>query len=134
MENKVIIVATQLALRHSDDADIPARFRSKLAMADKAKSKASEAIEARFQERVNAWADRIRSMLGHLNPDQAWRFVTTTPHLPSSYTSVVECQDFLDFNGYVTRRRDHDNCSDEELGQLVVLLTDLQRAIEGTLS
>ncbi|MEO8066146.1 MAG: hypothetical protein ABI599_00495 [Flavobacteriales bacterium] len=134
MENKITVVATQLAIRHSDDADIPARFRTKSTSTEKAKSKASEAVEARFIERVKSWSDQIRLMLGHLEADQAWRFITTSPHVPATYKNVVECQDFLDFNSYVARRRDQDKCSDDELGQLALLLTELQGAIESKMS
>lgn len=134
MKNKITVVATQLAIRHSDDADVPARFRSKSAATDRAKPKASEAVETRFLEQVKSWSDQIRLMLEHLDADQAWRFITTAPHVLTNYKSVVECQDFLDFNSYVSRRRDQDKCSDDELGLLALLLTELQGAIESSMA
>ncbi len=134
MENKITIIATQLAIKHSDDADIPIRHRRKSNPAENAKTKVYEAIELRFNENVQSWRNLIHSVLGHLDTAQAWRFITTSPIVSPSYVNVVDCPDFLEFNGYLARRRDEDKCSDSELGQLSLLLTELQSTIENRIS
>ena len=131
METAIIKTAHELTLIFQDDVDIPERFKEKKGKNPSKQSRNTQ-VERRFQEHIKAWTDVINSIISH-NSDinQAWRFIRITPNVPEiSINSVTLCQDFLDFNQLLIKRRDIDNCGPDELGKLCMLLGTFQREIE----
>ena len=128
IQNEVSLALT-LALRHADAQNIPSRYR-RGSSSGSGTGKAQEGIELRFNQEVALWEALITSMRGHLGEETATRYLMTEPLVTLHCESLTECVDFVEFNDYVQRRRDVDSCSDDELGQLALLLTELQKAAQ----
>lgn len=90
--------------------------------------------EKKYFEYVKEWEHTTEILLHHIKTDQALRFIQLQSNIDNDIQSVTQCQDFLDFNHYVHKRKDLENCTDEELGCLAVLLTEFQKSIERVLS
>jgi len=118
--------ATLLAVKFSDEADIPSRFKNK----EKSKSNLNSYTEIKFQKRVQAWGQVIETIISKVEYQKAWRFITIKPNTESGINSAVYCQDFIDFTDYFVLRRDKEKCSDLECGLLAALHTEFQREIE----
>ena len=119
-------LAMKLALKFADTQNIPARYRR--GNTSGSVGKADEGVEGRFTEEIKIWDALILSMSGHLGKDVATRYLTSSPNVVTSqYKTLTDCLDFVEFNGYVQRRRDDDMCSSDELGLLALLLTELQK-------
>ena len=131
MDKRINSAAEKLALMFSDESDIPTRFKSK--KEEKAKVNLNSMIEQRFKEITESWETFIDVVLSKVEKEQAWCFITLTPKVEAGISSVTTCQDFNDFTDYFVLRRDKENCSDEELGQLAMLHTAFQRKIENKL-
>lgn len=90
--------------------------------------------EKKYFEYVKEWEQTIKILLDHIEPRQLLRFIQLQPDIEDGIQGVTQCRDFLDFNHYVHRRKNIENCPDEELGCLAVLLTELQKSIEQVIS
>jgi hypothetical protein len=121
-------LAVKLALKYAIDENIPARYRK--GNKSGGSGKAQEGVEYRFSEEVKHWEALVLSMIEHLGDKVATRYLTAMPIVNDDCQSITGCADFVEFNAYVQRRRDLDICSDEELGLLSLLLTELQRTVE----
>lgn len=132
MTNQEIIhKATQLALKFTDESEIPVRYKKK----SKKKIDRDSKIEINFQEQIHRWQEVIQSILTHINdPDQALRFIDSKPIIEDNLTTVTKNQDFLDFLDFLIKRRDVDNCGSSELGSLCMLHGVMQKRIENKLS
>ena len=131
MNRNLSITATQLALKFSDEMDIPTRFKKK--QKDKMNSNKvnlNSYAEQKFQERIQAWLKLIETLLSKVDNTKAWRFITIKPIIESGISSVTHCQDFIDFTDYFILRRDKEKCPDIEVGLLAALCTEFQREIE----
>ncbi|WP_421871984.1 hypothetical protein [Marinoscillum sp.] len=128
MTNQEIIrKATQLALKFTDESEIPVRYKKK----SKKKFDPDSKIEINFQEQIQRWKEVIESILTHINdPDQALRFIDSKPIVEDNLATVTKNQDFLDFLNFLIQRRDVDNCGSSELGSLCMLHGVLQKKIE----
>jgi hypothetical protein len=130
MNNNIHIVANQLALKFSEDSDIPSRFKKdKLKKEDK-KANLNTLIEQRFQENIKDWILVIETMLNKLENNQAWRFITLVPNIEDNISNTAYTKDFKDFTNYLVLRRDKEDCSFKELGNLAMLYTEFQKEID----
>ncbi|MEZ4788520.1 MAG: exonuclease domain-containing protein [Flavobacteriales bacterium] len=123
----IATLATQLAVRFSESEDIPPRLRGKA-------GRPSKTVEDRFRLIVVNWAACINTMFAHLPAEQAWRLLRMRPELPEGLSELTTCEDFLTLNTYFAQRRDSDQCTDIETGQLSQLLGEVQRVIEQHIS
>jgi hypothetical protein len=131
IDNRINSVAENLALMFSDESDIPIRFKTK--KEEKTKLNLNSMIELRFKRNTNSWKTFIELILSKVEREKAWRFITLTPNIEEGINSVTFCQDFIDFTDFFILRRDVENCSDNELGQLAMLHTAFQWKIENIL-
>lgn len=131
MNKNLSITATQLAIKFSDEMDIPSRFKKKQNNKKESnKTNLNSHTEQNFRERIQAWLAIIETLLSKVDNSMAWRYITIKPKMESGITSVTRCQDFSDFTDYFILRRDRENCSDIEVGLLAMLYTEFQREIE----
>lgn len=131
MDTRIQNAAFQLAKSFSDQSDIPLRFRQKNQVSTKnQKINTDSYVEKKFQEEVTQWSMAISIMLSKIDNTIAWRFINLTPKIPTGINSVVNCQDFCDFNDYLVLRRDIEKCEDDELGRLAMWSVAFQRIIE----
>jgi hypothetical protein len=131
MKNNLIITANQLALKFSDESEIPSRLKKKDAeKKERQKSNLNSLTEQRFQKNVNSWLRIIETILSKVESKKAWRFISTTPEVESNIRSAAYCNDFIEFNDYFVLRRDIENCDDEEVGLISMLHTEFQKEIE----
>ena len=130
MDIQIKKTAEELTLKFADDSDIPTRFK-KNSSNKPTKTNLDTKIEFRFRDHVDAWTLLINSILKQIkDKDQAWRFIRVRPLIESSAKSLIDCKDFLDFTDYLIRRRDKENCDDDELGRLCMLQTAFQKEVE----
>lgn len=131
MENRIFITAIQLALKFSDETDIPARLKKKReSQEERTRSKQNSLVEQRFQDNVKAWNTVIEKILAKVETQQAWRFINLSPSIEPEIKGVIYCKDFIDFTDYFVLRRDIEKCDNEEVGLLAMLHTAFQREIE----
>jgi len=130
MNSNILIVANQLALKFSEDSDVPARFKKNILKKDDKKANLNSMIEHRFQQNIKDWARVIETMLSKLDSKKAWRFITLKPNVEDDIPNAVYSKDFSDFTEYFILRRDKENCDYKELGNLAMLHTEFQREID----
>lgn len=124
--------ALELALKFEDESVIPNRFKMK--NSNRINDPKNESlIEKNFTNLVLGWQKTIKSVLLNID-DQglAWRFIKNTPQLSPDIKNVTLNSDFLSFTDFLIKRRDKDQCSDIELGNLCTLYSTFQRKIENT--
>lgn len=131
MDDRINSAAEKLTLMFSDELDIPTRFKNN--KDEKSKINLNTMIEKRFKENCDSWKRFINVILSKVPQEQAWRFITLTPQIEDGINSVTLCKDFTDFTDFFVLRRDIENCSDNETGQLAMLHTAFQRKIENKL-
>ena len=131
MNDRIAVAAHKLAVRFTEDADLPARSRRQTDSSGKPrKFKEDSDIEKRFRTNVDSWARLIETMINNIDQAQAWRFIHLLPQIDGSITRLTENQDFCDFIDYLILRRDTERCESDELGGLALLSVALQREIE----
>lgn len=129
--DRIASAAHKLAVRFTEDADLPARFRRQTDAAVKPrKIKEDSDIEKRFRSNVDSWARLIETMISKIDHAQAWRFVHLLPEIDVPITRVTQNKDFCDFIDYLIVRRDTEKCESGELGGLALLSVAFQREIE----
>lgn len=128
MESRITTIANQLALKFTDDLDIPSRFKNER-NSERKKSTLNSKVEQRFQKKVNDWKDLIETMLHKIDNEKAWRYLLISPTIESNLETVTKSKDFSDFLDYLVLRRDKENCDSDELGNLCMLHTEFQREI-----
>jgi hypothetical protein len=131
--SKIETTAHQLAIRFTDDADLPARLRKASGSTDRPAAKMDSEVQRRFDSDVKAWVQLIDHMMDAVAFPQACRFIRVAPEIDSRVSRVSQCKDFCDLVDYLARRRDKEECSAEELGRLSNLAAALQREVEGRL-
>ncbi|MCY2990856.1 MAG: hypothetical protein NTY19_23715 [Planctomycetota bacterium] len=130
-DDRVVIAAHRLAVRFTEDADLPARCRRRTDPSVKIpKFKEDSEIEKRFKANVESWRTVIETMIAKLDEGQAWRFINLRPESIGRIGKVIESQDFCDFIDYMILRRDKEWCGPDELGGLALLSVALQREVE----
>lgn len=90
--------------------------------------------EKKYFQAINEWKLSIEMLLNNFDTPRALRLIQLQPIIEANINNVTQCHDFLELNHYVHKRKDIENCSDEELGCLAVLLTELQKNIERVIS
>ena len=90
-------------------------------------------FKKRFKDNFDSWKRFINVIFSKIPQEQAWRFITLTAQIKEGINSVTLCKDFTDFTEFFVLRRDIENCSDNEIGQLAMLHTAIQRKIENKL-
>jgi hypothetical protein len=131
MEKDLALAAYELTMMFQDESDIPGRLK-KDRTARTSKQSSDNSVEKRFQQHIKAWTFTLHSIVNNV-PDQkqAMRFIKRTPEvLDRTINSVTKCQDFLDFTDLLIKRRDVDNCGDDELGKLSMIHSAFQRQVE----
>ena len=126
-----ISLAVKMTLRYSLPQNIPARYKNGSTTGTGAK--VQDGVELRFNEEVKAWDETIQVMTAQLGQELSLRYLSCVPEVQSDCRSVAHCEDFRTMNKYLEQRRDHENCGDDELGLLTIVLTEMQRAIEAKL-
>jgi PAS domain-containing protein len=121
------IAASQLALRFTDDADIPGRFKNRNQTAGK---KTGSKIEQRFKQNVDEWRFLVDEMLRRLEPGLAWRIINGNPGEVLPGSRVTETPDFIAAQDYLSQRRDQEGATSAEVGGLAMLVTAFQKEIE----
>ena len=131
MKDRHIVAAHNLAVRFTNDADLPSRFRRKTetSMMTRKVTQDSE-IEKRFETNVDSWLYLIETMLSKIDEKQAWRFINLLPQIEVGTAKLTENRDFCDFIDYFILRRDIEQCDTDELGGLALLSVAFQRKIE----
>lgn len=109
---------------------------SKKSKNNKTKTDLDSKTERVFKKHVNAWTKVINSIFEHtLDKEQAWRFIKMTPKVSDpKIDSVTLCPDFVEFHDLLCQMRDIENCSDDELGKLCMLVTGLQKQVENQIN
>lgn len=130
MSNNIQIIANQLALKFSEDSDIPSRFKKDKSKKEEKKANLNSMIENRFQENIKDWIRIIETMLTKVESNKAWRFITLKPNVEEDIPNAAYSKDFSDFTDYLVLRRDKENCDYKELGNLAMLHTEFQREID----
>jgi hypothetical protein len=156
--NNTLITATKLALKFSENSDIPERFKNdEKTEKENEQSEAKKSdlrllferpdvsnnnkkkrqrinknskVEKRFQRNVRIWKSVIETMLQKISNEKAWRFIRIAPKIEPRLNSVTLSQDFIDFTKYVILRRNIEQCNCDELGFLCMLYTEFQRKLE----
>lgn len=130
-DERVVVAAHRLAVRFTEDPDLPARYRRRADPSGKVpKIKEDSEIEKRFKANVESWSKLIKTMIAKLDEGQAWRFINLRPESIGRIVRVTDCQDFCDFIDYLTLRRDKERCDSDELGGLALLSVAFQREVE----
>ena len=130
-EERLTLTAHRLAIRFTEDTDLPARYRKLSDPARKIrKVKEDSEVEKRFKANVEAWAHLIETMLAKIEESQAWRFINLGPHILGTMNKVTDNKDFCDFVDYMILRRDKEQCGPDELGGLALLSVAFQREVE----
>jgi hypothetical protein len=130
-EERLTLTAHRLAIRFTEDTDLPARYRKLSDPARKIrKVKEDSEVEKRFKANVEAWAHLIETMLAKIEESQAWRFINLVPHILGTMNKVTDNKDFCDFVDYMILRRDKEQCGPDELGGLALLSVAFQREVE----
>jgi hypothetical protein len=130
-DDRVIVAAHKLAVRFTEDTDLPARYRRRADPSVKIpKVKEDSEIEKRFKANVESWSIVIKTMIGKLDEGQAWRFINLRPESIGRIGKVTDSQDFCDFIDYMILRRDKERCGPDELGGLALLSVAFQREVE----
>ncbi len=128
---RIASAAHKLAVRFTEDAELPVRFRRQTdASVKPRKIKEDSDIEKRFRSNVDSWARLIETMIAKIDHAQAWRFVRLLPEIDVPITRVTQNKDFCDFIDYLILRRDTEKCESGELGGLALLSVAFQREIE----
>jgi len=131
MNDRIASAACKLALRFTENADLPARFRRQTDSSIKPrKIKEDSDIEKRFRTNVDLWSRLIEMMISKIDPAQAWRFIQLLPQIDGAITRLTDSKDFCDFIDYLILRRDVERCESDELGGLALLSVAFQREIE----
>lgn len=130
MNNNIQIVVNQLALKFSEDSDIPSRFKKDKPKKEDRKTNLNTMIENRFQENIKEWTRVVEIILAKVGNKQAWRFITLKPNIEDEIPNSAYSKDFSDFTDYLILRRDKENCDYKELGNLTMLHTEFQREID----
>jgi len=126
--------ARKLAIRFSDDSDVPARFRTgRVAQERRRKASLDTQIEDRFRDRIRIWTSIVLDINQRLDSGLGQRFINSAPTLDGA-RSVTACPDFQRLLDYLILRRDIEGCSGDELGYLSALFTAFQASIEDDLS
>ena len=87
-------------------------------------------LEQSYLESVAMWRDTITTMLTRLDPTTVRNYLSLTPSPVSGLSSAVQHAEFITLNQYLHQRRNIDECPDDELGALAMLLTAFQRKIK----
>ena len=131
IDDRIVLAAHRLAVRLTDDTNLPARYRN---LADRSrkmqKVKEDSEVEKRFKGKVEAWRQLIETMLAKIDGNQAWRFINLCPQVDGPLRRVTENNDFCEFIDYLILRRDTEQCGSDELGGLALLSVAFQREIE----
>ena len=127
---RIRIAAQRLAIRFTDDTDLPVRHRKASSSTGPRRFKEDSELELRFKDNVRKWTQMIETVLSKVSTQQAWRFIDLSPELGPSVRQITDCEDFCDFTDYLIVRRDKDKCSADELGELALLSVAFQREIE----
>lgn len=131
LNERVATAAHKLALRFTEDAELPARFRRQTDSSVKPRRfKEDSDIEIRFRANVDSWARLIETMISKIDQAQAWRFIHLRPQIDGAITKLTQNKDFCDFIDYLILRRDTELCESDELGGLALLSVAFQREIE----
>jgi hypothetical protein len=131
MNDRIAVAAYQLAIRFTEDGDLPRRFRRLTNASGKArKTNEDSEIEKRFRSKVESWTRIIETMLAKIDHAQAWRFIRLLPHIDGTLKRISQNKDFCDFIDYLILRRDIEQCDSDELGGLALLSVAFQREIE----
>ena len=130
-EEKVTMSAHRLAVRFTEDTQLPARFRRVSEPSRKiAKVKKDSEVERRFKANVESWRQLIETMLAKIDEGQAWRFINLCPQVAGTINRVTDSKDFSNFVDYMILRRDEERCGPDELGALALLSVAFQREVE----
>jgi len=131
LSDRIAKAAHTLALRFTEDAELPARFRRQTnSSAKPRKVKEDSDIELRFRSNVESWARLIDTMILKIDQAQAWRFIHLLPQIDGAIAQLTQNKDFCDFVDYLILRRDIEQCDSDELGGLALLSVAFQREIE----
>lgn len=131
LKDRIEDAAQRLAIRFTDEADLPARFRRQSASVAKSRRvNESSVVEIRFRAQVDIWTNLIENMLAKIDQWQAWRFIHVLPEIEEGNARLTENKDFCDFIDYMSLRRDVEECDSNELGALAMLSVAFQREIE----
>jgi hypothetical protein len=131
-EEQVAAAAHRLAVKFTEDIDLPARYRIHPAASRKTrKARKDSGIERRFRATVQGWTLLIETMISKIDQSQAWRFINSTPQFEEKPPlKLTENRDFCDFLDYLILRRDKERCEADELGFLALLLGAFQNKVE----
>jgi len=128
MKSRNQILAVKLAIAFSEEGEIPAKYKKRKRRTPKQEDKTN--IETAFEVKVDNWMATVTNIFEKFSVDDGFRFVTITPRINDEDKEVSLCEDFQALNSYLEQRRDIENCSDEELGCLAMLLTAFQKEAE----
>lgn len=130
-DDRIAVAANRLAVRFTEQADLPVRYRKRTDDSDKARrGKEGTEIEKRFQASVKSWTHMIEIIISKLDPDQAWRFMELRPNHKQTISRVTDDRDFCDLIDYMAVRRDVECCGPDEIGCLAQLSVAFQREVE----
>ena len=129
MNSQIKTVSIKLAIKYSDSAEIPTRFKEKKNENDK-KINLKTQIERNFQIRVADWENTLTILLQKLDSNLAWSFIYQKPTKEVNFKSAAYHIEFKLFVDYLILRRDKENCDDGELACLSLLLSSFQKVID----
>lgn len=123
-ESKYYTLSEKLAIKFTEELYIPERFKRKL----KNKSRLNTDKEINWNKIVKKWIVFIDGLYKNLDSNFVDRVVNFNPIIDSD--SFTNNKDFIEFTDYFIKRRDLENCDNDELGKLAMLHTALQQTIE----
>jgi hypothetical protein len=130
-DDGIAVTAYKLAVRFTEDADLPARYRRQSDPSGKVrKMKEDSDVEKRFRANVGAWRQVIETMHVKIETNLACRFISLCPQFLGTIYKVTDNKDFCDFVDYMVLRRDTEQCTSNELGRLALLSVAFQREVE----
>lgn len=127
-------IALKLALSFTEEMYIPTIYRKKSVRKTETIKSLESIIRKKFDLNVKHWENLLTTMVSKLDQNKALRYALITPIIEPDISSVVYCNDFIEFLKYLELRRDIENCDPEELGRLAMLHTAFQRKIEDAIN
>lgn len=143
--NSINYKAVQYAIAFTEDRLIPAKYKSlnnssvkkrlktkpgKSSIDEKLDKKKDNKLLIDFELTIDYWNLTLEGIQKRICAEQASRFISIQPNLDEELSKITDSTDFIDFNQYLSDRRDNQNCTPEEIGCLCMLLGVFQKNIE----
>lgn len=127
-EAAVSVAAHKLAIRFTEDTNLPARLQRNSSKKPTAKASSKDSdISRRFQANVDSWILTVNNLIVELDYALAWRLINLNPvATPQELSSNT---DFLALINHLQKQRNKKNFNAGEIGNLAMLSVAIQKKI-----